>query len=148
MRDVVSGRIPVRNGKPVPRAEWPADGLAEAVLAAGLRLSPTRVEGLVRRCDNDSGEVWRQLGWWERRKKLWGTWKPASPERVFEKHCENRDLEPDDKPVRSTRPDSRTVDEVLGFPEEACHPEEWLAAHPEGERAWLDAESAKKRGQS
>lgn len=144
VRDVCINKIPVRAGRPVFCA---ADGLAEEVRAAGLKLSDTRVENLVRR--SDSAEVRRQLGWWERRKKLWGTWKPGSPERVFENHCINRDLEPDDKPqsMRSTRPDSRTVDEVFGAPEARCRPEEWLSAHPEGAQAWLEANAAKKRGQ-
>lgn len=93
-RDVCINKIVVRNGAIDALAAWPADGLGDEVRAAGLRLSDTRVENLVRRCD--SAEVRRQLGWWPRRVALWGEWKPRSPERVFEAHCENRDLEPDE----------------------------------------------------
>ena len=129
--DVCIEPIPVRNGQPCPAASWPADGLADEVRAAGLKLSDVRVENLVRR--SDAAEVRRQLGWWERRRKLWGDWKPRSPERIFESHCENRDLEPDDKPARQTSPASKSVAEAVHLPppEDCCSPAEWNRMHPE-----------------
>jgi hypothetical protein len=70
----------------------PADGLADEVRAAGLRLSDVRVENLVRACDSD--EVRRQLAWLPRRDASWCNGKQGALERWFEKMCRERELEP------------------------------------------------------
>jgi hypothetical protein len=84
-------RLRARGGK-IERCSAPADGLADEVRAAGLRLSNQRVENLVRRCD--SAEVRRQLAWLPRRDCAWCAGKPGALERWFEKMCRERELEP------------------------------------------------------